>query len=162
MADRDFCVQTYINEDFPHLYKAKTGLMRRYMSEQDAEDVVMAALVTAVEEKDKYDKRRGKVNAWFNKILFRTKYKFQQENGKYIPLNENALLDKDTKDYYMIVEDECLSTKNPVHRNIILAFYCQGYTAKEVAGHLNVSVSNVNTVCNRFKKRLKEKYGVEV
>ena len=125
-----------------------------------AEDIIQDSYIRAIDYLDKYDKNKGTIATWFNRILFNNLRDLQKEMGSTIPLSESIMLNVASPVDVRLVEQELYSIKNYNHRRVVQLFYINGYTSKEISQLMTMSRTNITTVCNRFRDMMKEKYGV--
>lgn len=123
---------------------------------EDAEDVVQEAYLKATDNMDQYDPDRGSFNTWFNKILFSTLKDMQRKHQKelsFVDFNVELCEDENEPRFDLGREynRRLLSITNTFHRQVLVLYYELGYSAKEIAQMLDTSVTNVTTICNRFK-----------
>jgi RNA polymerase sigma factor (sigma-70 family) len=128
-----------------------------------SEDIVQTSFMKAFEKLDTYDKKKGSLQTWFNTILFNTLRDYQRKNKATVPISVEMI---DTLEYvykyYHILSGELLEVPNPMHRRIIESVYFNGYTTKQVASAEKITVTNVTSICSRFRKQIKDKYGMEL
>ncbi len=125
---------------------------------ETSEDVVQEAYARALKYKDKYDENRSSFPTWFNKILFNTLKDFQRQYKKDLCLVHTDIdMYEDTTDAYINnLEELIYDVNNPKHRSVLILFYVLGYTTSQISNIEGVSVTNVTTICNRFKKKMEE------
>ena len=129
-----------------------------------AEDVVQDAYAKAFKYKDTYNPKFGKVNTWFNRILFNTLRDYQRKYKQNLKV-VNRFIDEVSEEDQLVEFheappsfEECLDDmSNTKHRKIVVLHYILGYTCREVASAEQTTVQNVTTICSRFRARLREK-----
>lgn len=132
------------------------------MDIDQAQDVVMTAYEQAYKYRHTYDEEKGEFSKWFNKVLFNC-LRSHQRDWKKRPDTEAYFesieydFDEDTSHLSVdrlekLIKSSDLSQK---HKSVLLMFYVLGLTASEVSQISgDVTVTNVTTICNRFKERL--------
>jgi RNA polymerase sigma-70 factor (ECF subfamily) len=128
-----------------------------------AEDIVQDAFVRAVRSYHSFDKRKGSFNSWFSKILHYTYLDYlkgQPSLGEVIPM-------KDWVDYNLVTEDNlsiitCIAKTDERYRELLTLFYIKGYSIKEVHDIVQLSETMIKQVCYRFRRALKEEWGIEI
>jgi len=126
------------------------------------EDIVQDAFLKAHVYKDTYDNNRP-IGPWFNKILFNTLRDYQRDYKRGLDIADFDIdLCVEDKEYEFnintknLVEENIDLVVNRKHRRILRLFYSLGYPVKDISENEDVSVSNVTTICNRFKLHLEE------
>lgn len=152
-------IQDFYEKNFQRQVRLIQRILK-YRRDQ-AEDVVQTAYVKVIDNLDKYDSSRASFNTWFNKIMFNELRNVQRQPHN-LPLSENIEDDGLIPYEFVILQKEIPRVLNEKHQRILNLFYLSGYTGKEIENITGVSVSNVTTVCNRFKKDLKERYNVRI
>lgn len=130
-----------------------------YHSPETAEDVVQEAYLRAHKNLNKYDESKGSLQTWFNKILFSTLHDYQRNYQKSIDIADFDVewcIDDSVYDFNVntssSLEEKIDSVHNERHRKILVLFYVLGYSAKEIADIGGGTVTNVTTICSRFKR----------
>ena len=130
------------------------------------EDVVQEAFCRALKFYGSYDERRGKLETWFNTILFNSlrdnqrasKGSGQEESDKLSlenVFNLSALAA--SPELRKLISDGVEETRDHKHRRVLYLFCILGYTSMEISQiEEKVSQTNVTTIVNRFRDRLKE------
>lgn len=133
-----------------------------------AEDVVQEAFCRAVQYQNSFDPERGKIEAWFNRILFNSLRDVQRqawgrpsdepseycaedlliEVGRASPIEVMGLVEKSINDI-----------KNEEHKRILTLFFSGGYTSTEISQiEEKTSPTNVTTIVARFRDQLMENF----
>jgi RNA polymerase sigma factor (sigma-70 family) len=127
-----------------------------------AEDVVQESYLRAQMYADSFDPEKGAFNAWFNKIMFNVLKDTQKEYGYTTPLNDNIPANEEGLEFLLILDEEVSELKNQQTRRVIELFYRNGYSSNQISKQEGLTRSNVTTICSRFRKQLKEKYGLSL
>ena len=136
-----------------------------------AQDVVQEAYRRAVKYESSYVEGRASLKTWFNTILYNSFHDWQrldrdkgivktpltddvQEEVVFIQSNEfRGLINK---------EVDALMGDDKV-RVVLHLWYILGYSAKEISEVVDhMTVTNVTTLTNRFKKLMYEKHSVSI
>lgn len=132
-----------------------------YSSRETAEDIVQEAYLKAYKYKDTYDSNRSEFNTWFNKILFNTLRGYQKDfknQPKMVDIDVDLCVDEDEQDFKHTssksLEESIDNIKNKKHKKFLILYYLLGYSAREIAETEGTTVTNITTICNRFKKTL--------
>lgn len=141
-----------------------------YKDPDTVQDVVQEAYARAVKYQRSYDESRSSVNTWFNTILFNTLRDFQRQHQ-----SQPDIMDEDVdshyeedqfsnvSDHFELIEREISCVKRERNKRILRLYYVLGYSSREISQiEEKMTVTNVTTICNRFRKTLKEKYNVEI
>lgn len=147
----------YTREDVDKFYrkhrKQKIFLIGKFfgLSFDQAEDIFQTSMLKALQNLDRYDPTIANFSTWFNSILFNeARHQRRTKGEKYREEEEKTPeLIFDLKD---IGRKIIVYTDNRRHKTVLRLFYLKGYTGREIANMLgDISVSNVTTICNRFK-----------
>lgn len=132
-----------------------------------AEDVVQEAFTRSLRFWDSFDEEKGKLQTWFNRILFNSLRDVQREMRGQPPPHEAdfSVYDvftngniSDNPEFLDFISESIVQTENQKHRRILQLFFQLGYTSTEISQiEENVSTSNVTTVVDRFRRQLSEK-----
>lgn len=141
-------------------YKSHVRKILRVVHKHDvAESIVQDAFLKALERKETYDPSRAPLRVWFNYILFSTLRQAQRDYARspeFVPLEDGQM-----PSAYQIVMPEVLAVGigpkieewrgSDSHKEVLYLYYTLGFTNKEVSMITGYSVSNVTTICNRFR-----------
>lgn len=154
-----------LEEFYKQNYKRHVKTISRILkwNKDLAEDVVQEAYTKAFQYADTYDPNRGTYNTWFNRILFNVLRDVQNNFVATVALHEGIEGDEQGIEYLIFIDNELKYVRNSKHKRILELFYISGYSSTEISRMVTgVSQTNVTTICNRFKDRIKEKYGVSL
>jgi len=129
-----------------------------------AEDVVHTAFERAMKYIDAYDGEQ-ELERWFSLIL-RNSYRdfMKAERGQPTELFDEfeiqgAECDGLIRRIWFEV-NELIDNSNPVHKEILTLHYLQEYTVTDISRFTDHSLSNCAQVVSRFRKKVKEIYGI--
>ena len=162
-GDKDAFTQLIliIKNDLYKIAKAKTT------NEEDIQDIIQETMLDAYKNIKRL-KDTNKFKAWIIKILlnncnkyYRKKYKnneiydnydieFYKESIKYD--NSQQLID-DTLDFY-----EMIKSLKYEERIIILLYYGESYTTREISSILNIKENTIKTKLVRSREKIKKTY----
>ena len=151
-------IQDFYEKNFQRQVRSIQRILK--FGKDQAEDIVQSAYVKAMTT-DTFDPKRGSLNTWMNKIIFHELRDLQRQPINS-PLNENIPDNTHVPYEFIVLEKEIPRVPNEKHRKVIELFYLRGYTGQEIQELTGISVSNVTTICNRFKSFLKEEYNVKL
>lgn len=128
------------------------------------EDVVQEAFIRAWKFYPSFDSEKGKIQTWFNGILFNSLRDYQK-SARFGPqteaedfsvediLNELNLNNFEEKRKFLAQKIDWV--QNPVHKEVLYLFFMLGYTSKEVSQIVSkMTQTNVTTIVTRFKERI--------
>jgi RNA polymerase sigma factor (sigma-70 family) len=140
-----------------------------YKDPSTVEDVVQEAYLRAHKYRGSYDSERSGINTWFNSILYNTLRDFQKSYRSQPGFSEDTEEQADVIEFNKIsehlnlIEKELSKVKKPKRQQVLYLYYILGYSSKEISEIVSdMTVTNVTTICNRFKNDLKQRYNIEV
>lgn len=146
-----FTSQVYEHQD--ELYRLAYHILR---NKEDAEDALQEALFRAYSnlwqlKKPKYFK------TWITKILMNTCFDIQRKQKSNQDIEDykekiGTSEDMTTK----VLMEKAIQELDEINRQIIILFYYEDYSIKEISEVLNVSGMNVKQRLSRSRKVLKE------
>jgi len=134
---------------------------------QDAEDLTQETFIKLYTHIKTIDINKNFL-VWLYKIATNTVYDFwrRKKNKKEILLDELQNLETiETETTYLNIEKQevvrdvqnALAKIKPIYRTVLLLFYKNNFTYKEIAETLNLPLNTVKIYIHRAKKELKEK-----
>ena len=125
----------------------------------DADDVVQDVFVKLyltrktfkTEDNEKYYLIRLVINRSIDYIRNNKKHNLSIDNEYINNLPDTSDADKKNEEIY-----ECVCSLKDSYKTIIVLFFYDDYSVKEIANILKISESNVTTRLSRAKKKLKE------
>lgn len=151
--------------EFYDLYVRRNA--RRAGSMENAEDVVQEAFCRALKYADSFEVDNGRdLETWFNTIVRRALYDFKRVETKQgmtaaIDSGETEAIEIDGVDQAMaeeilkIIEEK----KNVDHRNVLFLALIRNYPPRDIVEVLDLGIRNVNTIVDRFKQEMADRYG---
>lgn len=147
-----------ILENQVKLYKIAKA---RLKNEADIEDVIQETMLILYTKLEKL-KDNTKFEIWLYKILInQCNKKYRKNKTNIIPLdlienqkaysNEEKLEDK--LDY-----EKILDMFKKQDQMLLLLYYSNGYTTKQIAGILNKNENTIKTKLRRMKQKIREKF----
>ena len=130
-------------------------------NKEDAEDVIQEAFIRAFRYFSSF--KGGNINGWFYRIMINCCVDFFAKRKRYDEaLEQFQLLNYDSPDLFKRVENKQFIQKIirnlslSSHQDVVILYYLQQYSAKEVASMTGETEANVRKICLRFKERIKE------
>lgn len=126
-----------------------------------AEDVVQEAFTRALKFYPSYDPELATVHTWFNAILFNALRDYQKEKRGISSSTTEEVSPEDVISYINVdktlIPEMIETIPNHKHRRILELFFVMGYTSSEISQiEDKTTVSNVTTIVNRFRERMKD------
>lgn len=123
-----------------------------------AEEIVQDTFLKAVDKAGSYNPKRGSVNTWFNMLLsseIRSELRNYQNQPTMVHMDVDLIPYEEPLEAAKSLEE--FIEREPESRQLILyEYYVLGFNTKQVASMSGTTVTNVTTICNRFKKKLEE------
>lgn len=128
-----------------------------YKDKDYAHDIVQDAFIRALNISDQYDPERGSLSTWFNYILYSTLRNFQRtykNKPEFVSYEDNYLSDPiEFVDFSLVNRIDEIKLKEE-HKEVVFMFYVLGYNSTEISRITGFSVTNITTICGRFKKKV--------
>ena len=149
---------------FEQIYKEYKGLMyhvacERLHNEQDAEDAVQHAFVKIAENIDRIGPIGSKTKQLVVTIVDNRVTDIFRVRGRHptVEYDElaNILVEQDGTEDLLT---SCMLKLPDIQRHVIWLKYYHGYTLREIAKLLGLSLSNAQKIDQRAKKKLSEVY----
>ena len=129
-----------------------------------AEDVVQEAFARCLYFQHSYDPELGKLEVWFNKILYNALRDFQNESRAVIVVSDSNICVEEVLVHFpknravsKMIQEKIEDVRNEKHYQILRLFFVLGYSSKEISQiEDKVTVTNVTTVVKRFRDKLSE------
>lgn len=134
-----------------NMYRLALGILR---NEQDAEDALSETIIKAYEHLASL-RDEDKFKSWIMKILV-------NESKNILSKNKRIQLVDDVTDLFKVVEENqndvwrCVMELGEQHRRIIVLYYYEGFSTKEIAKILKVPEGTVKSRLNRARQHLKD------
>jgi len=156
-------LEQYYKEFFDRLVKRTT---RRVGTKEAAEDVVQNAFERALKYQDTYNTEMPFPN-WFNRILNNSlrQYKNEEKGFSHSEFNEEAVGGVACQQYsnklWQQIQNE-LDDYEESHQEVLRLYFIHGYKPKDVERIVDLRYRNIETIIQRFKTTIKEKYNTDV
>lgn len=129
------------------------------------EDVVQEAFARAWKFYPSFDPEKGKLQSWFNGIMFNALRDYQRDsrNGPQSDSEDYSVEDilselniSDFEEKRKFLAQRISWVKNPEHKETLYLFFMLGYNSREVSQIVpKMTQTNVTTIVTRFKERIK-------
>ncbi|MFW5700945.1 MAG: RNA polymerase sigma factor [Bacteroidota bacterium] len=159
-SNKDFWVDTY-NRNIKKLI----GICYRYVSDQKiAEDLAHDSFLTAMKKSGTF-KGKGHFDAWLRKITVNTALQYLREvkaiQDNQQELLQQELINNDGKMFqkYNFTTQELLEAINQLtehHRQVFNLYVIDGFTHKQIAEKLDISIGTSKSHLARAKKKLQQ------
>lgn len=132
------------------LYRVAKSIL---MNDEDCADAIQSAILNAF---DKLDTLRQKKHftTWLTRILINECYQIMRSRREQIPYEEymeSQEIQQENGEVY-----EAVMELEEKYRMPVVLYYIEGYSVKEVANILEISVSNVKVRLSRARNMLKD------
>ncbi|PID95355.1 MAG: hypothetical protein CSA95_00080 [Bacteroidetes bacterium] len=158
--EKDFWIRTY-NRNIKKLI----GVCYRYVFDQEvAEDLAHDAFLTAMKKSASFS-GKGHFDAWLRKITVNTalqylrEVKTRQNNRQEFWYHELLNKDESMSQKYHFTTQELLEAINKLpehHRQVFNLYVIDGFSHKQIAEKLNISVGTSKSHLARAKKKLQQ------
>ena len=125
-------------------------------SEADSKDIVQEVFI-CLYQTHKVFKDSDHIKNWLIRVainksinLYKKKKK-EVKNSDYI----NNMVDNSSKDDNEEIREYVMALKDN-YRNVIILYYYDNYSIKEISNILNISENNVKVILNRARAKIKE------
>lgn len=159
-SNKDFWIDTY-NRNIKKLI----GVCYRYVSDQKiAEDLAHDSFLTAMKKSGTF-KGKGYFDAWLRKITVNTALQYLRETksiqDSQQELLQRELINNDEKMFqkYDFTTQELLETINKLpehHRQVFNLYVIDGFTHKQIAKKLDISIGTSKSHLARARKKLQQ------
>ena len=149
LKTRWFCSQVSMLKD--NMYALAIGILK---NKADAEDAIQNTLLSAYEHLDDL-RLLGKVKPWILKILVRECYDIAGRRRRYVDLSEipeTAAPAEDMDAKHSVWS--AVSRLQATYREVIILFYYEDLSTREIAGILNISEESVRQRLSRARAAL--------
>jgi RNA polymerase sigma factor (sigma-70 family) len=168
------------SEIINEIFQQKMNLIYKYLvklgcDQESAEDIVQDTFYKALKYIDGI--QENKLSAWLFKVAINKYYDLCRKNNRYIYLNIDEGIFKESLTDRKLVEDfildlerkdeilQVLNSISDIHKNLLLFKYDMDLSYKEIGEFLGINENTVKTYLFRareqFKKLWRDKYGYE-
>lgn len=139
-------------ENEQSLYRVSMSMLR---NEADAQDAVCDTILTAFEKLNTL-KNEDSFSSWLMQILVRNCYKTLKRRKRFEDSEINVTEDMSRNNPYTNVEiGEAISRLSPKIRAVVLLYYTEDYSLKEIQHILNIPIGTVKSRLNKARNQLK-------
>lgn len=141
----------------PAMYRLAMGLVG---NEFDAADAAQEAICTAYQKLDTL-RNRDRFKPWLLRILTNQCYDILRQRQRFA--ESDAFPEPETEGPEARTSElwDAVSDLNEQMRAVVILFYYDGFSVREIAAVLRISEANVKTRLSRARKRLREMLEVE-
>ena len=142
-----------VHEHHDELYRLAYHILR---NKEDAEDALQETLFRAYTNLCQL-KQPKLFKTWMTKILMNTCFDIQRKQKINLDIDEyKETLGKSEDMTTKVIMEKAIRELDELNQQIILLFYYEDYSIKEISEVLNVSVMNVKQRLSRSRKMLRE------
>ncbi len=146
--------EKFVTKEKKVLFRVACSILQ---NTHDAEDAVSDALLFAWEKRGSV-KRREKFNTWVMRILINTAKTFLRQRNRVVVTNNVEIEDIEmpvdiSEDMQLVI-----NSLKEEYRIIIILYFINQYSQKEIAQILNTSTSAVKSSIYRAKEELKKRW----
>ena len=135
------------------LYRVSMSMLR---NETDAQDAVSDTILTAFEKLNTL-RNDDSFSSWLMQILVRNCYKTLKRRKRFEDKGDSLPEAVSRDNPYKIIEiGEAISNLSPKIRAVVLLFYVEDYSIKEIHSILNIPVGTVKSRLNTARSQLKD------
>lgn len=146
-----FCSQVHQHQD--ELYRLAFHILK---NKEDAEDALQETLLRAYSALGQL-KHPKYFKTWVTKILMNTAFEFQRKKKTTLDLDEfSETIGKSEDITTAVMMEKAITHLDEKYRHVILLYYYEDYSVKEISEILDLSVMNVKQRLSRSRKILKE------
>lgn len=139
-------------ENEQSLYRVSMSMLR---SEADAQDAVYDTILTAYEKINTL-RNDDSFSSWLMQILVRNCYKTLKRRKRFEDSGEDLPEETSRDNPYINVEiGEAISSLSPKIRAVVLLYYVEDYSLKEIHSVLNIPVGTVKSRLNKGRNQIK-------
>jgi RNA polymerase sigma factor (sigma-70 family) len=157
-------IEQFYKDEYDNLVRRMRG---RCGSVEDAEDVVMEAFTRALKYKNTYNPNKQEIGGWFNMILLNAYHNYASDKhrrGMSVEVSDKFIEGYEGNQMESTLADQLAEEIDLIEdvdkRDVLVAFFIDGYTPKEISQFLKANVRQVNNITQIFMGKLKEKHGL--
>ncbi len=134
-----------------NMYRLALGILR---NKQDAEDALSETIVRAYEKRGIL-RDENKFKAWIMTILVNVSKNMLKRNSRLQLMEDVSAMEEAIQENQNDVWS-CVMELGELHRRIIILFYYEGFSTKEIAKIMKVPEGTVKSRLSRARQQLKE------
>lgn len=139
-------------ENEQSLYRVSMSMLR---NETDAQDAVYDTILAAFEKLNTL-RSDDSFSSWLMQILVRNCYKTLKRRKRFDDTGESLTEEKSRDNPYSDIEiGEAISRLSPKIRAVVLLYYVEDYSIKEIHSILNIPVGTVKSRLNAGRSQIK-------
>lgn len=139
------------------LYKVARSYLHNDM---DAADAISETLLTCFEKLPSL-RQAQYFRTWLVRILIRKCQDMLRERKRSVPLDENTEMGQDEPGHARVEFLALLDSLDEKYRTVLLLYYGEGFTIKEIAQAMELKEEAVKTRLRRARASLKQVYQAE-
>ena len=145
----------HISDAEKSLYRVAKSILK---NDEDCADAVQTAILKAFDKLDTL-KHEKYFRTWLTRILINECYHLLKEKREQVPYEEYMESQESTPEYSEVFT--ALMELEDMYRVPFSLHYIEGYSTKEIAKLLDISVSNVKIRLSRARAKLQNRLGGE-
>ena len=142
-----------IDSQMQSLYKTAYAIVK---NNDDAADAISETVLICWEKLQTLKKNQY-FKTWITRILINECYKILKNNSNIVRF-EDMVVEESTEDVHNLEFEEALDTLDDKYRVIVVLYYSQGFSTKEIARILKIPEGTVRTRLSRAREQLKKYY----
>lgn len=166
-VQQDGCVTSYTHliQEL-HLYRDVYHFVRRYLKNpSDTEEVTQETMFRAFRNIHGFDPQRGRFRSWVFGIASHQAYDRlnERKHRSLYEIEDLPLRQRSPEDMLQITQMEealveAIEALGERYRRILVLYYVEGLSHKEIAVRENITANNAGTILNRAKDRCIQLY----
>lgn len=137
-----------------NMYKTANAILK---NDEDAADAIQETIITCWQKLNDL-KNDIYFRTWMTRILINKCYEIIKKNEKVTYMEEIPEVVTES-DFSNVEWKEAMSVLDEKYRLVIVLYYAQGFSTKEIAGMLKITASTVRTRLSRGREQLAKYYG---
>lgn len=153
------------SDAFVELMERQKGMLykvaRSYLhNDADAADAIGETVLACFEKLDTLRQPRY-FRTWLVRILIRKCQDILRQRGRSVPLDEIAPVGRDEPGHTRVEFLDLLDSLDEKYRTVLLLYYGEGFTVKEIAQAMDWKVETVKTRLKRARAGFQQLYQAE-
>ena len=137
-----------------NMYKTANAILK---NDEDAADAIQETIIACWQKLNDL-KNDIYFRTWMTRILINKCYEIIKKNEKVTYMEEIPEVVTES-DFSNVEWKEAMSVLDEKYRLVIVLYYAQGFSTKEIAGMLKITASTVRTRLSRGREQLAKYYG---